>query len=80
MKPTDLLTALRRANALGLNLTTVQVLVAVSLAFRTKDEVQKQTGSNQAWKCATTSVLFDFQDGKAYLSEKGEETLTKIMK
>jgi len=80
MNRNELQIALRKANAMGLNLTTLQVLVAVSLAYRTKDEVCKQTGSNQAWKCATTSPLFEFQDGKAYLSDKGEEKLSKILK
>jgi hypothetical protein len=80
MNRNDLQTALRRANALGLNMPTLQALIAVSLGFWTKSELQKQTGNKQAWKCVIASPLFDVVDERAYLSEKGEETLNKIAK
>jgi len=76
----DLQIALRRANALGLNMPTVQSLIAVASGAMTKEQVETATGTRQAWKCITSSPLFDVRDGKSFLSEKGEETIRKITK
>jgi len=80
MNKIDLHKLLFRVNKNGLNLPTLQALVAVSIMPRTSDELKKATGNGHAWKCCSNSVLFDIIDDIAHLSEKGEETLNRITK
>jgi hypothetical protein len=79
MTVSDLYYTLTRADKLGINLPTLIALTYTPRQGVTTQQLKDKAG-NQAWKCATTSPLFDVVDNKAYLSEKGEAALQRILR
>ena len=78
MNARELYSSIKKADNAGLNLPLFLALLAVHVKPRTQEEAKKYAGSH-AWKCITASPLFDLVDGVAYLSEKGEYTIRRIL-
>ncbi len=79
MTAAELYKALRRADKLGINLPTLIALTYTAGQSVKIDELKDKAG-RQAWKCATTSPLFDVVDNAAIVSEKGESVLGRILR
>jgi hypothetical protein len=79
MTASDLYKALTRADKLGINLPTLIALTYTAGQCVTTEQLKDKAG-RQAWKCATSSPLFDVVDNKAHASEKGEAALRRILR
>lgn len=79
MTAAELYKVLRRADKLGINLPTLIALTYTAGQAVKIDELKDKAG-RQAWKCATTSPLFDVVDHAAFVSEKGENVLGRILR